>query len=866
MKKLLLLLLFVVGAVNAQIVNIPDPVFKAKLLSANVSNTIASTNTVLNNSLSVSSYVKIDTNNDGEIQVSEALLIRYINVSGTYNLNGGITDLTGIEAFVNLKFLKCYYNSITSLNFANNLDLRFLHCSYNQLTNINVALNTNLQNLYCNGNHLTTLDVSHNLILNSLECSDNLITNLSLIQNIGLSGLNCSQNLLTDLNVYNLTYLAYLECSYNQLTSLNVSNNNSLTSLECSGNQLTSLDISNNLSLQGLSFGFNNISSIDVTQHTGLTYLQCEYNQLTSLDVTHNINLFSLYCSGNQLTSLNVLNLTNLNYFECNSNQFTNLDVTHNINLQRLYCFNNQLTTLNVEHSPNLDVLNCVGNNLTSLFIKNGSVENYLDFYANPNLQYICADEDQIASVQALAGANVVVSSYCSFTPGGNTNAVSGVVHFDMDNNGCTSTDPALPNSVHLNITDGAVSSGTFPTTDGSYLLYTLTGSNVLTTSLENPTYFTISPSTATVTTTTLGNTQTQDFCITANGVHKDAEIIIVPIQLARPGFEATYKIVYKNKGNQTLSGDLNFTYDDSVLDYVSSSVNPTTQTTGTLGWNYTNLLPFESRSFTITLHVNAPTDTPPVNIGDLLNYTATINPISGDETPLDNVFTYNQIVIGAFDPNNKICLEGEVVASAKIGDYLHYNINFENTGTAPAENIVVKDVIDMTKYNINSMQIMNASHPVKTRITGNKVEFVFQNINLGASQYGNVVFKIKTLSNLTIGTTATNTANIYFDYNFPIQTNTASTTFQNLNNGQFVIDNSIVVAPNPTSSYININVDNNNTIKSVQVFDIQGRLLETQLINDMKTAINLSEKTMGVYFLKITSDKGSKIEKIVKE
>jgi len=38
----------------------------------------------------------------------------------------------------------------------------------------------------------------------------------------------------------------------------------------------------------------------------------------------------------------------------------------------------------------------------------------------------------------------------------------------------------------------------------------------------------------------------------------------------------------------------------------------------------------------------------------------------------------------------------------------------------------------------------MNSSHAVKTKITGNKVEFIFQNINLGASQYGNVVLKIK--------------------------------------------------------------------------------------------------------------------------
>lgn len=219
---------------------------------------------------------------------------------------------------------------------------------------------------------------------------------------------------------------------------------------------------------------------------------------------------------------------------------------------------------------------------------------------------------------------------------------------------------------------------------------------------------------------------------------------------------------------------------------------------------------------------------------------------------------------MGSYDPNNKICLEGETVSTSKIGDYLHYNINFENTGTADAQNIVVKDLIDTTKFDINSLQIMNSSHPVATKITGNKVEFVFQNINLGANQYGNVVFKIKTSSNLTTGTTATNTANIYFDYNFPIQTNIASTTFQTLNNGQFIIDSSIAVSPNPTSSTVTINCNSN--IKSIQVYDIQGRLLETKLVDDTKTTINISEKTSGIYLLKITSDNGSKVEKIVKE
>ncbi len=68
MKKIYFLLLafsFFTTA-NSQIVNIPDANFKAKLLTANTTNTIAK-NLFKN-------YIKIDVNNDGQIQESEAIL------------------------------------------------------------------------------------------------------------------------------------------------------------------------------------------------------------------------------------------------------------------------------------------------------------------------------------------------------------------------------------------------------------------------------------------------------------------------------------------------------------------------------------------------------------------------------------------------------------------------------------------------------------------------------------------------------------------------------------------------------------------------------------------------------------------------
>ena len=123
---------------------------------------------------------------------------------------------------------------------------------------------------------------------------------------------------------------------------------------------------------------------------------------------------------------------------------------------------------------------------------------------------------------------------------------------------------------------------------------------------------------------------------------------------------------------------------------------------------------------------------------------------------------------------------------------------------------------------------------------------------------------KIKTKSNLVIGNSVSNKANIYFDYNFPIETNTATTTFQALNNSSFIKDNSISIFPNPSNSIITIKCD--TTIKSIELFDVQGRVLLTKMISENSEVLDISDKANGIYFLKITSDKGIKVEKLIKE
>ncbi len=691
------------------------------------------------------------------------------------------------------------------------------------------------------------------------------IVNLTGIQAFSnLQSLRCNYNQITSIDLSGLTNLQTLDCGKNQLSSLNVSGLTNLRNLYCEQNQLSSLDASGLTNLRDLYCEQNQLDNLVVSGLTNLEVLWCDTNQLTSLNVSGLTNLQILCCNQNQLSSIDVSGLTNLEVLWVNNNQITNLDVSVLTNLQQLNCSFNQLSSLDVSELPNLIFLNCARNLLTALFIKNGSIESTLIFGVNPNLSFICADEDQVSSVQAQAESNVVVSSYCSFTPGGDYNTVSGVVRFDMDNNGCDVSDSAFPFSAHLNITEGTVSSGTFPTTNGSYSLYTLTGTNTLTTSLENPSYFNISPSNAIIDFLTFGNTQTQDFCITANGVHNDVEIVIAPITQARPGFDAVYQIVFKNKGNQTLSGNITFIYNDVVLDFVSATLAPDTQNTGLLNWNYSDLQPFENRSFDVTLNVNSPTETPAVNNGDILNFEATITPVIGDDIPEDNLFTFNQTVVGSFDPNDITCLEGDVVPATEIGKYLHYVINFENTGTFPAENVVVKTEVDASKFDIGSLQLMNANFSVDARITGNKVEFIFENIQLPIGGHGHILLKIKTQNTLVTGDAVANRGDIFFDYNFPIDTGLANTVFQTLSNSVFEVDSSVAVYPNPAINEVTITAD--NKIKSIQLYDAQGRIILTRLIDDLESKLELSSYSKGIYFIKITTEKGAQVQKLIKD
>lgn len=447
-------------------------------------------------------------------------------------------------------------------------------------------------------------------------------------------------------------------------------------------------------------------------------------------------------------------------------------------------------------------------------------------------------------------------------------NFINGQNKFDDESDGCDINDFSFPN-MKLKVENGINFFDYISDISGSYNIASAIGNHTITPTFENPSYFTVSPTNISVSFPTQPSPVIQDFCITPNGVHPDLEVTLLPLTVARPGFEAKYRLVYKNKGNQLQSGTVSFNFNDVVLNFVSATTAVSSQTLNNLNWNFTNLMPLETREITITLNVNSPTATPPVNSGFVLNYTTSVSSILTDEMPGDNTFTFNQTVVNSFDPNDKTCLEGATIATTKVGDYVHYMIRFENTGSYNAQNITVKDVIDTTKYDINTLLPTSGSHSFITRILeGNRVEFYFENINLpfaDATNDGYVAFKIRTKSTLVAGDSFSNSAGIYFDYNYPITTNTATTTITALSSQDFTFNDYFSVYPNPVENNLNISKKEEIEISSITIYNMLGQIVVA--IPNAKNVENVDVSSLksGNYFVKINSEKGNSNTKFIK-
>ncbi len=324
------------------------------------------------------------------------------------------------------------------------------------------------------------------------------------------------------------------------------------------------------------------------------------------------------------------------------------------------------------------------------------------------------------------------------------------------------------------------------------------------------------------------------------------------------------------NTGCDAASGTMTLVLDSRVNYNSTLSVHPADTVRGdTLIWNYSGLSNLSSGSYwnSFISNVYLSLDSTVV-VGDTLCFRVYTNVPAADINATNNDYSICVPVVYSYDPNSK-----EVSPAGNIsshGDTLTYTINFQNTGSAEAQNIRIVDTLD-SRFNMSSLKVLSASHAMMPKwLASNVVEFDFDNINLPDStsnepgSHGVVQFSIALNPGTTIGTQIKNKGYIYFDLNPPVLTNTTVNTVTMLTlatKPPVIIP--VKIYPNPATDKITVENLNGGQIS---ILNMNGSIVYSQEVSNQKTEINVSNLPDGIYIIKTVSKDATSTIKFTKQ
>ncbi|MEC4049150.1 T9SS type A sorting domain-containing protein [Flavobacterium sp. SUN046] len=361
------------------------------------------------------------------------------------------------------------------------------------------------------------------------------------------------------------------------------------------------------------------------------------------------------------------------------------------------------------------------------------------------------------------------------------------------------------------------------------------------------------------------GGMTTYNFPITSIESYNDVAVNIIPLTAPRAGWYYQNKIVYTNLGSQTIpTGTITFTNNPGTTIGAISQAGTTTTPTG-FTYDFSNLLPFETRVITVNLLVPS---IPTVSIGQLLTNSVAVTPAAADLVAENNSSSSTQAIIAAYDPNDKTESHGDriEISSFTPNDYLYYTIRFENTGNVSAVNVTLNDLLD-GKLEENTVKMIASSHSYTLDRVNNNLNWKFNNIELPVSVAdteigkGYVTFAVKPKAGYSVGDIIPNTAAIYFDSNPAIITNTFTTEFVTTLGTSVFASNGFMLYPNPATNFVNISIANSNdSINNIIVYDMLGKnIKEVKNISSVETTLEVSNLARGVYMVEIKTTNGLK-------
>jgi photosystem II stability/assembly factor-like uncharacterized protein len=385
---------------------------------------------------------------------------------------------------------------------------------------------------------------------------------------------------------------------------------------------------------------------------------------------------------------------------------------------------------------------------------------------------------------------------------------------------------------------------------NGSYQLLSVGANDTLRATkalgfLTNPDYIEAS------TTSTYNN----DFAMHAPVSFQNLSVDIAG-NIFRPGFSADLYVKVKSLGTLNQNDTLTLLL-DTMLSSIIFDIMPNLVNGNVYKWAIPTLLPFTDWN----LKVTANTATNAV-IGDTLTCMATVDGANVDIDSIDNFYLMKKIIVGSYDPNEKICLNGPVYNLINLNsESLVYEIHFQNEGTYNTDFVKIVDTLS-NKLNFSSFKFLNSSHPVTYTIKNGILTFIFNPLQLtpkAINEQGSMGFiKYSVLPKATIknGDTISNTAHIYFDYNNAIVTNTTKVNCKYIYPTKFPVvkpnSNKLDLYPNPSSDFI---IVKSNALTfagpaKVLICDLQGKVLLTKQIISPNTKINIKSLLPGSYLV----------------
>jgi len=438
---------------------------------------------------------------------------------------------------------------------------------------------------------------------------------------------------------------------------------------------------------------------------------------------------------------------------------------------------------------------------------------------------------------------NIVMYSFTGF------NLINGTVFIDANQNGIQDNgEIGVPG---LNVIQQPDNYAANTDSSGNYAAIFIDSTVTHTVSLAAPVYYhATTPSAYTL------QPLIDSLCCYNFGIAPDANIQDLQISAtgwyAVRGFNNMQWLSYQNIGTTTLSDTITYFFDPSYT-FVSAQPVPDVIYGNTLKWSYNSLAPFNLGNIGVELYLDSA-----VQAGTVLYDSAVINPLATDTTPVNNISVLQQLVVSAFDPNEKsVSPSGPIVP----GQQLVYTIFFQNTGNAVATNVVIYDTLD-PNLNFSTFKILGYSKPVQYQFKGaGIIAFTFNNILLPdshsneAGSQGFVKYSIQADSNMATGTDIRNTAYIVFDFNAPVVTNTTNSTY-GVNNIEPVAGTSgFKIYPNPNTGEFIAELNGYNLPDEVSLTDLEGRKVWATKNVSAVMKISVSGISRGIYIFSATGN-----------